>query len=56
MGRTADSVLVSPLPDHMCSCVFLVPARTDDGTAHTVSSLPTSSFIVSVQHCQSHLY
>ena len=55
MGLATAHVLVSSLRDHMCSCVFLLPARTDDGAAHTGSSLHSISITVSVQVSQSHL-
>lgn len=54
MGRATAPVLVSSLLDDMYSCVFLVPARTVNGTAHIVSSLRDISLIVSIQHNLSH--
>lgn len=49
MGWTTASLLVASLLDHLCSCVFLVSARTVNGTAHIVSSLSNSSVIVSIR-------
>lgn len=48
LAGAAASLLVSPLPDHMCGRVLLVPARAADGEANSVSSLPDISAIVSV--------
>ena len=52
MGLATAFVFVSSLPDHMCSCVFLVPAWTGDGAAHIVSSLSNISSTVSTQDSQ----
>lgn len=49
MGRATSFLLFSSLPDHKCSCVFVVPARTADGTAHIGSSLYSISITVSIQ-------
>lgn len=47
MGRATTSVLVPSLPAHVCRCVFVVPARTADGTARIMSLLLNVSVIVS---------
>lgn len=54
MGWATASILVSSLPDHMCSRVFLVPAGTVNATAHIVSFPTNLSIIVSAQG-QSHI-
>lgn len=56
MGRTAASLLIPALLDHLHGCVFLVPAWTDDGTVHIVSSICNFSIFVSIQHNYLHFW
>lgn len=56
MGGTAASLVVSALLDYLRRRVFLVPAWTDDGTAHIVSSVRNFPTFVSIKDTCLHFF
>lgn len=50
MDWTAAFLLFFTLLDHLHNCVFLLPARTVNGTPHIVSSLCNISIFVSMRY------